>query len=52
VLGIVIAAGSPLSHGAILARALGIPAVVGAGDDVLRFLTASRSSSMEPTASS
>src|SRR6185503_10090858 len=35
VLGIVIAAGSPLSHGAILARALGIPAVVGAGHDVL-----------------
>jgi multiphosphoryl transfer protein len=35
VLGIVTAAGSPLSHGAILARALGIPAVVGAGEDVL-----------------
>ena len=35
VLGIVTAAGSPLSHGAILARALGIPAVVGAGRDVL-----------------
>jgi phosphocarrier protein FPr len=35
VLGIVTAAGSPLSHGAILARALGIPAVVGAGHDVL-----------------
>ncbi len=35
VLGIVTAAGSPLSHGAILARSLGIPAVVGAGLDVL-----------------
>jgi phosphoenolpyruvate-protein phosphotransferase/dihydroxyacetone kinase phosphotransfer subunit len=35
VLGIVTAAGSPLSHGAILARALGIPAVVGSGHDVL-----------------
>ncbi len=35
VLGIVTSAGSPLSHGAILARALGIPAVVGAGADVL-----------------
>ena len=35
VLGIVTADGSPLSHGAILARALGIPAVVGAGHDVL-----------------
>jgi multiphosphoryl transfer protein len=35
VLGIVTAAGSPVSHGAILARALGIPAVVGAGPDVL-----------------
>lgn len=35
VLGIVMAAGSPLSHGAILARALGIPAVAGAGHDVL-----------------
>jgi phosphocarrier protein FPr len=34
VLGIVTAAGSPLSHGAILARALGIPAVVGAGHGV------------------
>jgi phosphoenolpyruvate-protein phosphotransferase len=31
VLGIVTSAGSPVSHGAILARALGIPAVVGAG---------------------
>jgi len=37
VLGIVIAAGSPLSHGAILARALGIPAVVGAGVGVLQI---------------
>ena len=35
VLGIVTAAGSAVSHGAILARALGIPAVVGAGSDVL-----------------
>ena len=35
VLGIVMAAGSAVSHGAILARALGIPAVVGAGPDVL-----------------
>jgi phosphocarrier protein FPr len=35
VLGIVTAAGSPVSHGAILARALGIPAVVGVGQDVL-----------------
>jgi phosphoenolpyruvate-protein phosphotransferase/dihydroxyacetone kinase phosphotransfer subunit len=35
VLGIVTSAGSSLSHGAILARALGIPAVVGAGHDVL-----------------
>jgi multiphosphoryl transfer protein len=35
VLGIVTAAGSPLSHAAILARSLGIPAVVGAGDEVL-----------------
>jgi phosphocarrier protein FPr len=35
VLGIVTATGSPLSHGAILARALGIPAVVGAGVDML-----------------
>ena len=35
VVGIVTAAGSPLSHGAILARALGIPAIVGAGHDVL-----------------
>ncbi len=35
VLGIVTSAGSPVSHGAILARALGIPAVVGAGADLL-----------------
>ncbi len=35
VTGIVTAAGSPTSHTAILARALGIPAVVAAGDDVL-----------------
>jgi phosphocarrier protein FPr len=35
VLGIVTASGSPVSHGAILARALGIPAVVGIGNSVL-----------------
>ena len=35
ILGIVTAGGSPLSHAAILARALGIPAVVGAGEGVL-----------------
>ena len=35
VLGIVTAAGSPVSHGAILARALGIPTVVGVGRDLL-----------------
>ena len=33
--GIVTALGSPVSHGAILARSLGIPAVVAAGEDVL-----------------
>jgi phosphoenolpyruvate-protein phosphotransferase/dihydroxyacetone kinase phosphotransfer subunit len=33
--GIVTAFGSPVSHGAILARSLGIPAVVAAGEDVL-----------------
>jgi phosphocarrier protein FPr len=33
--GIVLAFGSALSHGAILARSLGIPAVIGAGEDVL-----------------
>ena len=33
--GIVTAFGSPVSHAAILARSLGIPAVVGAGEDVL-----------------
>jgi phosphocarrier protein FPr len=32
---IVTASGSPVSHAAILARSLGIPAVVGAGDEVL-----------------
>jgi phosphoenolpyruvate-protein phosphotransferase len=32
---IVTAAGSPVSHVAILARSLGIPAVVGAGDEIL-----------------
>ena len=36
VLGIVTALGSPVSHGAILARSLGIPAVVGAGDERAR----------------
>jgi phosphoenolpyruvate-protein phosphotransferase/dihydroxyacetone kinase phosphotransfer subunit len=35
VAGIVTAAGSPTSHTAVLARALGIPAVVAAGNDVL-----------------
>jgi phosphocarrier protein FPr len=35
--GIVLADGSPLSHAAILARSLGIPAVVAAGEDVLAF---------------
>lgn len=35
VVAIVTAAGSPVSHAAILARSLGIPAVVGAGDGVL-----------------
>ena len=33
--GIVTAFGSPVSHGAILARSLGIPAVVAAGENVL-----------------
>jgi multiphosphoryl transfer protein len=33
--GIVTAFGSPLSHGAILARSLGIPAVAAAGEEVL-----------------
>ena len=35
VLGICTAAGGPTSHTAIIARSLGIPAVVGAGDSVL-----------------
>jgi phosphocarrier protein FPr len=35
VVAIVAASGTPVSHGAILARSLGIPAVVGAGDAVL-----------------
>jgi len=35
VLGFVTAAGGPTSHTAILAKALGLPAVVGVGDDVL-----------------
>ncbi len=33
--GIVAATGGPTSHGAILARALGVPAVVGIGDELL-----------------
>jgi phosphoenolpyruvate-protein phosphotransferase/dihydroxyacetone kinase phosphotransfer subunit len=37
VMGIVLAQGSASSHAAILARARGIPAVVGAGPDVLRI---------------
>jgi phosphocarrier protein FPr len=35
VVAIVTASGTPVSHGAILARSLGIPAVVGAGEAVL-----------------
>jgi phosphocarrier protein FPr len=35
VVAVVLAGGSPTAHGAILVRALGIPAVVGAGADVL-----------------
>jgi phosphocarrier protein FPr len=35
VMGLVLAAGSPTSHSAILARSRGIPAVVGAGSSVL-----------------
>jgi len=37
VLGICTAAGGPTSHAAILARALGLPSVVGAGADVLAW---------------
>ena len=37
VLGIATAAGGPTSHAAVLARASGIPAVVGAGDALLRL---------------
>jgi phosphoenolpyruvate-protein phosphotransferase len=37
VLGICMAAGGPTSHAAILARALGLPSVVGAGSDVLAW---------------
>jgi len=37
VLGICTAAGGPTSHAAILARALGLPSVVGAGSDVLAW---------------
>ncbi len=36
-LGIATAAGGPTSHAAVLARASGIPAVVGAGDEVLNI---------------
>ncbi len=39
VLGICTAAGGPTSHAAILARALGLPSVVGAGSDVLAWPT-------------
>ena len=41
VLGIATATGGPTSHGAILARALGVPAVVGLGDSVLAVAEAS-----------
>jgi multiphosphoryl transfer protein len=37
VLGIAVAAGGPASHSAILARTLGIPAVVAAGEGLLRL---------------
>jgi phosphocarrier protein FPr len=37
VLGICTAGGGPTSHAAILARALGLPSVVGAGADVLAW---------------
>ncbi len=40
-LGICTAAGGPTSHTAIIARSLGIPAVVGAGDSVLDIADAS-----------
>ena len=36
--GIVVATGSPTSHSAIIARALGIPAIVGAGDMALTIV--------------
>jgi multiphosphoryl transfer protein len=35
VAGVVMASGSPVSHASIVARSLGIPAVVGAGTDIL-----------------
>ena len=41
VTGLVLASGSPTSHSAILARARGIPAVVGAGPSVLAVLPGS-----------
>jgi pyruvate,water dikinase len=34
--------GAPLSHAAIVARELGIPAVVGAGDATMRLQTGDR----------
>jgi pyruvate,water dikinase len=34
--------GAPLSHAAIIARELGIPAVVGCGDATMRLVTGDR----------
>ncbi|MDQ3659860.1 MAG: phosphoenolpyruvate--protein phosphotransferase [Actinomycetota bacterium] len=42
VLGIVTARGGPTGHAAILARSLGVPTVVGAGDEVLELEEGSR----------